>query len=87
VTAESLADLERRGWRVVLPVEKTLACGDVGMGALADSAVVVESVTGALCGRGRATKYFRTAWEGTGWWGGLVTGAVFGVLAVCTIRR
>ena len=30
------------------PVEKTLACGETGLGALADEAAILAAITGAL---------------------------------------
>ena len=45
-TREHVATLERRGVIVVPPVAKTLACGDVGIGALADIATIAEVVKG-----------------------------------------
>ena len=43
VTATHLGTLEARGVRVVPPVSKRLACGDVGVGAMADVADVVQA--------------------------------------------
>ena len=43
-----------RGLRIVAPVEKMLACGDVGVGAMAEVATVVEELSEHL-GRGAKT--------------------------------
>lgn len=48
VTAEHLERLARMGMRPVLPVEKELACGDVGYGAMADVDLIVGIVEKAL---------------------------------------
>jgi hypothetical protein len=47
-TAEHLGRLRAWGVRVVDPVEKRLACGDVGVGALADVRDIVRAVRDAL---------------------------------------
>jgi phosphopantothenoylcysteine decarboxylase len=44
VTARQLAELVRWGVRVVPPVSKALACGDVGNGALAPIDSIVAAV-------------------------------------------
>ena len=44
VTQTHLATLERWGVRIVAPIEKQLACGDVGIGAMAD----VDAIVGAV---------------------------------------
>lgn len=47
-TAQHLRTLESWGYRIVPPVCKRLACGDVGRGALAPVTQVVEAVQAAL---------------------------------------
>lgn len=46
--AANVAILRRRGWRVVPPVAKRLACGDVGVGAMASPEAIVDSVVDAV---------------------------------------
>jgi phosphopantothenoylcysteine decarboxylase len=48
VTAEHVAKLKSWGVHVVDPVEKTLACGERGVGGLADVADIVRALKGAL---------------------------------------
>lgn len=48
VTGEHMKTLEARGISVVPPVPKTLACGDKGVGAMADVDDVVEVAAGLL---------------------------------------
>lgn len=48
VTARHVAVLEEWGIRVVPPVSKRLACGDVGVGAMADVATIAAAVAEAL---------------------------------------
>jgi phosphopantothenoylcysteine decarboxylase len=48
VTSTHLGALQARGVRVVPPVAKRLACGDVGVGAMAEVADVVEAALGML---------------------------------------
>lgn len=48
VTAQHLATLKARGIQIVDPVEKKLACGDFGTGALAAPDVIVAQVAAAL---------------------------------------
>ena len=48
VTGEHLATLRARGVRVAPPISKKLACGDEGVGAMADVADVVELAVGLL---------------------------------------
>lgn len=43
-TETSLSILESWGWQVVAPVEKKLACNDVGSGALAPVSAIIETV-------------------------------------------
>jgi phosphopantothenoylcysteine decarboxylase len=52
LTAAHLAALAAFGVRVVPPVSKALACGDVGVGALAPVADIVAAVVAALAGVG-----------------------------------
>lgn len=47
-TTKHLGELRALGWHVVPPVEKKLACGDVGVGALAAPAAIVEAVAAML---------------------------------------
>ena len=44
ITQQHLATLRQRGVTVVEPVRKTLACGDTGMGAMAEVETIVERV-------------------------------------------
>ena len=37
---------------IIDPIEKTLACGDVGIGALADSITIAEVTSGVIQDRG-----------------------------------
>lgn len=46
VTDEQIEAVKRRGWVVKGPVEKVLACGDVGVGAMVEWRDVVEGVVG-----------------------------------------
>lgn len=48
VTGSHLAALEARGVRVVPPVAKKLACGDTGVGAMAEVPQVVQAAVEAL---------------------------------------
>eukprot|EP00962_Isochrysis_galbana_P035940 scaffold12353_cov119-Isochrysis_galbana.AAC.4 len=48
VTTEHLAVLRRRGVTVIPPVSKVLACGDRGMGAMAEVSSVVDGALGLL---------------------------------------
>eukprot|EP01063_Lacrimia_lanifica_P014137 TRINITY_DN2078_c6_g1_i2.p2 TRINITY_DN2078_c6_g1~~TRINITY_DN2078_c6_g1_i2.p2 ORF type:complete len:233 (+),score=78.04 TRINITY_DN2078_c6_g1_i2:97-795(+) len=48
ITGEHIATLEARGVRLVDPVVKTLACGDVGKGAMAEVATILAAVAAAL---------------------------------------
>jgi phosphopantothenoylcysteine decarboxylase len=43
-TIPALNILESWGWKTIFPVEKRLACNDVGSGALAPASVIVENV-------------------------------------------
>lgn len=55
-TREHLETLRRWGARVVPPVEKELACADVGMGALASPETIAADVAAALAaGQSRAS--------------------------------
>ena len=44
ITARQLNDLTSFGYHIVQPIEKRLACGDVGMGAMASVDTIVETV-------------------------------------------
>ena len=48
LTARQVRELEGFGYTCVAPVEKTLVCGDKGMGAMAEVATIVEQVKNAL---------------------------------------
>ncbi len=48
ITRSHLAELERRGAVVVPPTTKTLACGDVGTGAMAEVKDIVDLVAACL---------------------------------------
>jgi phosphopantothenoylcysteine decarboxylase len=47
-TQDNLVILKRRGWQIIDPVVKRLACGDEGVGALAPVQTIVDAVVGAL---------------------------------------
>ncbi|MGT2799216.1 phosphopantothenoylcysteine decarboxylase [Streptococcus marmotae] len=47
-TQENLKRLQTYGFEEILPRESLLACGDVGVGALADSDVILEKVSNTL---------------------------------------
>lgn len=47
-TAEHLARLTKLGVRVIPPVSKALACGDIGAGAMASPADIATSVQDLL---------------------------------------
>jgi phosphopantothenoylcysteine decarboxylase len=61
VTAEHLGVLRRRGVAVIPPVSKRLACGDCGMGAMADVESVVEEALGLLHAHAEACQAARRA--------------------------
>jgi phosphopantothenoylcysteine decarboxylase len=61
VTAQHLDVLRRRGVTVIPPVSKTLACGDRGMGAMAEVASVVIEALGLLRAHAQACEAARTA--------------------------
>lgn len=44
ITAEHLKNLNKFGYEVIPPVEKVLACGDCGVGAMADIDTIVKAV-------------------------------------------
>ena len=48
VTASHLATLEARGVRLIDPIRKTLACGDTGLGAMAEVPTVVTAALALL---------------------------------------
>ena len=54
-TAQHLGILTSMGASVVSPVSKTLACGDVGVGAMAAPADIAAAVQAALQQRTRGT--------------------------------
>lgn len=47
-TAKQLLEMSHRGAVIVYPVSKKLACGDIGMGALANHEDIVEAVLAAI---------------------------------------
>ncbi|NLK67275.1 MAG: bifunctional phosphopantothenoylcysteine decarboxylase/phosphopantothenate--cysteine ligase CoaBC [Campylobacteraceae bacterium] len=49
ITKESIESLRKKGVTFIEPVTKTLACGDVGKGALADVDTIVNSAIRELC--------------------------------------
>lgn len=53
-TSQHLGVLTALGVRVVPPVSKTLACGDVGQGAMASPADIAAAVRAALAAQGQA---------------------------------
>ena len=48
ITATHLAALEERGVHVVPPISKLLACGDTGVGAMAEVIDVVDAAVARL---------------------------------------
>ena len=44
LTAKHLREIEALGIRIIPPVVKTLACGDIGVGAMADVQVIFDEV-------------------------------------------
>lgn len=46
VTQQHTRLLEAFGYQLISPVEKKLACGDVGMGAMASVDAIVEQIRG-----------------------------------------
>ncbi len=55
-TEEHIGKVERIGVQVVQPVEKRLACGDVGSGAMASVADIVAAVRAALANAGAGAR-------------------------------
>lgn len=50
-TAKHLAILENElAYRIVPPISKKLMCGDIGIGAMAEVATIVESVVEVVTG-------------------------------------
>ncbi|KAI9189479.1 hypothetical protein H9P43_000912 [Blastocladiella emersonii ATCC 22665] len=47
-TADHLATLQRWGYRVIDPISKKLACGDIGTGAMAEPATIAATVLHGL---------------------------------------
>jgi phosphopantothenoylcysteine decarboxylase len=48
ITYRQIATLQAWGVRIVEPISKELACGDVGMGGMADVDAVTSAVRAAL---------------------------------------
>jgi len=44
ITQENLSKLEKYGWQIIQPIETVLACGDKGIGALADIETIIKKV-------------------------------------------
>ena len=44
VTAEQLSKVAAWGYRVIAPVEKRLACGDYGIGGMAEVDTIIERI-------------------------------------------
>ena len=44
VTSEQLAKLTAWGYRIIAPVEKKLACGDYGIGGMAEVDFIINSI-------------------------------------------
>lgn len=44
ITQENLSKLEKYGWQIIQPRETVLACGDKGIGALADIETIIKKV-------------------------------------------
>jgi phosphopantothenoylcysteine decarboxylase len=51
-TSQHVGSLERLGFRVIAPVAKKLACGDVGNGGMASVETLVDEVKRACVGQG-----------------------------------
>lgn len=54
LTHQHMAILESLGYRMIAPIEKRLACGDVGLGAMASVESILEEVS-------RIHSHFKTA--------------------------
>lgn len=54
VTAQHLGTLQGWGVQVIPPIEKVLACGDKGVGAMAEVDAIVAAIKLALAGLGSA---------------------------------
>lgn len=52
LTKKNLETLQEVGYQKILPKSGLLACGDTGRGALADIAVIIESIDNALTRKG-----------------------------------
>ncbi|KAJ2499883.1 hypothetical protein IWW47_003297 [Coemansia sp. RSA 2052] len=50
ITDAQIATLKTLGFRIISPVAKTLACGDIGMGAMAEPADIAKAVVDELAG-------------------------------------
>ena len=52
LTKKNLETLQEVGYQKILPKSGLLACGDTGRGALADIAVIIDSIDSALTRKG-----------------------------------
>ncbi|PIA17560.1 HAL3-like domain protein [Coemansia reversa NRRL 1564] len=50
ITTSQITTLENQGFRIVSPISKSLACGDVGMGAMAEPEVIAKEVVSQITG-------------------------------------
>ncbi|KAJ2608226.1 Phosphopantothenoylcysteine decarboxylase [Coemansia sp. RSA 1365] len=50
ITTSQISTLETQGFRIVSPISKSLACGDVGMGAMAEPEVIATEVVSQIAG-------------------------------------
>ncbi|KAJ2077752.1 hypothetical protein H4R24_004939 [Coemansia sp. RSA 988] len=56
ITSTQICALESQGFHVVSPISKSLACGDVGMGAMAEPEVIAKDVVDQLTSASTACK-------------------------------
>lgn len=86
VTAEQIAILKQRGVQVIPPVSKTLACGDVGIGAMAEPSTIADVVLASMdpaAAIGRSDR--RGAHRGALAWAGAL--ALAGCFLLVGLRR
>ncbi|KAJ2737794.1 Phosphopantothenoylcysteine decarboxylase, partial [Coemansia sp. BCRC 34301] len=50
ITDAQIGTLKMLGFRVISPIAKNLACGDIGMGAMAEPADIAQAVVDVLAG-------------------------------------
>lgn len=44
ITTEHLSKLRNWGYNIIYPIEKRLACGDIGIGAMASVESIVQAI-------------------------------------------